>query len=73
MSAGITVTRRIVPGSQRTNEGGSKIGAHAVITMETSLAFLRSQGDFQKNCFFNDGLAKYDVSAGCLFVVSTFS
>ena len=29
--------------------------------MEKSSAFLRSQGDFQKDCFLKDGLAKYDV------------
>ena len=42
------------------NEAGSKIEAHAFITVETS--FLRSQGDFQKDCFLKDGFAKYDVS-----------
>ena len=44
MCTGITVTRRYVPRSRRTNKVGSKIGAHAVVTMETSSAFLRSRG-----------------------------
>ena len=38
--------------------------AHAVVTMETSSVFLRSYGDFQKDCFLKDGLEKCDVSAG---------
>ena len=41
---------------------GSKIEAQAIVTIETSSAFPRSQGDFQKDCFFKDGLAKYDVN-----------
>ena len=53
-----------VPRSRGTNKAGSKIDAHAVVTMETSPVFLRSQGDFQKNCVLNARLAKYDVSAG---------
>ena len=64
MCTGITVTRRYVPSSQRTNKTGSKIEAHAGVTMETLSAFPRSQGDFQKDCFFKDGLAKYDVMPG---------
>ena len=59
MCTGITVTRQYVSPSRGTNIAGSNIVAHAVVTMETSSAFLRNQGDFQK-----DGLAKYDVSAG---------
>ena len=31
-----------------------------------------SQGDFQKDYFLKDGLAKYDISAGRLFVMLTF-
>ena len=53
-----------VPHSRRTNTASLKLNAHAVVTMETSSVFLRSQGDFQKDCFLKDGLAKYDVSAG---------
>ena len=34
-----------------------------VVTKEISSAFLRSQGDFQKDCFLKDGLTKYDISA----------
>ena len=45
---------------ERMNKAGSKIAAHAVVTMETSSAFLRSP----KGRFFKDGLVKYDVSAG---------
>ena len=57
MCTGITVTRRYVPLSRRTNIAGSNIVALAVIT--------RNQGDFQKDSvFLKDGLAKYDVSAG---------
>ena len=63
MCTGITVTRRYVLCLWRMNKAGLKIEAHAVVTIETSSAFLRSQGDFQKDYFFN-GLAKYDVSAG---------
>ena len=59
MCTGITVNRRYVPLSRRTNITGSNIVALVVVTMETSSAFLRNQGDSQK-----DGLAKYDVSAG---------
>ena len=41
-----------------------RLEAHTVITtMETLPAFPRSR-DFPKDCFFKDGLAKYDVSAG---------
>ena len=52
MCTGITVNRRYVPHSQRTKIAGSQLDAHKVITMETSSAFLRNQGDFQKDCFF---------------------
>ena len=38
---------------------GTKLNAHAVITMETSSVFLRSQGDFQKDCFFKGWLGGY--------------
>ena len=51
MCTGITVTRRYVPLSRRTNIAGSNIVAHSVVTMETSSKVLRNQGDFQKNCF----------------------
>ena len=34
------------------NIAGSNIVALAVVTMETSSAFLRNVGDFQKDCFF---------------------
>ena len=64
MRTGITVTRRYVQRSQRTNKAGYMIGVHAAITMETLSAFLRSEGDFKKDWFLKDGLAKYDVSAG---------
>ena len=64
MCTGITVTRRFVPLSRRTNIAGSNIVAYAVVTMETSSACLRNQEDFQKDCFLKDGLIKYDVSAG---------
>ena len=64
MCTGITVTRRYVPLSWRTNIAISNIVAHAVVTMDTLSAFLRNQGDFQKDCFLKDGLVKYDVSAG---------
>ena len=47
--------------------------AHMVVTMETSSAFIRSQGISKRTVFLKDGLAKYDISAGRLFVVSTFS
>ena len=55
----ITVTRYV----PHTNIAGSNIVALAVVTMETLLAFLRNQGDFQKDSFLKDGFAKYDVSA----------
>ena len=51
MCTGITVARQYVLRSWRTNKASSKIEAYAVITMEKSSAFLRSQGDFQKDCF----------------------
>ena len=73
MCTGISVTRWYVLRSQQTNKAGSKIDAYMVVTMETLSAFLRSQGDFQKDCFLKDGLAEYDVSVGWLFVVSTFN
>ena len=63
MYTGITVTRRYVLLSQRTNIAGLNIVALTVVTMETSSAFLRNQGDFQKDCFLKDELVKYDVSA----------
>ena len=63
MCPGITLIRRYVPRSWQSNKAGSKIEAHAVVTMETLSAFL-SRGDFEKDCFLKDGLAKYDVSAG---------
>ena len=62
MCTGITVTRRYVALSQRTNTAGSNIVALVVVTMETSSAFLRNH--FQKDCFLKDGLAKNYVSAG---------
>ena len=40
-----------------------RLEAHAVITMKTLSGFPRSQGDFPKDCFLKDGLAKYDVNA----------
>ena len=58
MCTGITVTRQYVPCSRQTNKAGSKIEAHAVITMETSAAFPRSQEDFQKDCFFKGWIGK---------------
>ena len=58
MCTGITVTRRYVPLS------GMNIVALMVATMEASSASLRNQGDFQKDCFLKDRLAKYDVSVG---------
>ena len=61
MCTGITVTRRYVPRSRRTNRAVSKIEAHAVVTMETSSAFLRSQGASKRTVFLQDGLAKYDA------------
>ena len=64
MCAGITLTQRYVPHSQQTNIAGWKIEAHKVVTMETSSAFLRSQEDFQMDCFLKEGLTKYDGSAG---------
>ena len=51
MCTGITVTRQHVPQSRRMNIAGSKLDVHAVVTMETSSAFLRSQGGFQKDFF----------------------
>ena len=62
MCTGIIITRH-VPCSWRMNIAGSKLDTHTVVTMETSSVFL-SQRDFQKDCFLQDGLAKYDVSAG---------
>ena len=60
MCTGITVTRRYVPFSRRTNIAGLNIVALAVITMETSLAFLRIS---KRTVFLKDELAKCDVSA----------
>ena len=60
MCTGVTVTRRYLPPSRRTNIAGSNTIAHAVVTMEKAIAVLRIQGDFQKNCFLKDGLAKYE-------------
>ena len=74
MCTGITVTRQYIPLSWRImNKAGSNIVALAVVTMETLPAFLRNQGISKRTVFFKDGLAKYDVSARGLFVVSTFS
>ena len=46
------------------NKAGSKIDAHAVVTIGISSAFLRSKGISKRTGFLKDGLAKYDVSAG---------
>ena len=69
MCTGITVTRRYVPHSRQTNKAGSKIDTLVVVTMEPLPVFLRSQGDFQKDCLFKDGQViicgvdmKFDIS-----------
>ena len=61
MCTSITVTRRCVLLSWQTNIAGSKIIAHADITMETLSLF---QGISKRTAFLKDGLAKYDVRAG---------
>ena len=61
MYTGITVTRRYVPHSRQTNKAGSKIDAHAVITMETSST--KKSGISKRTGFLKDGLVKYNVSA----------
>ena len=43
------------------NIAGSKLDAYAIVTMETSSAFLRNS---KRTVFLNDGLAKYDVICG---------
>ena len=43
-----------------------------IVTMEASSVFPKI-GDFQKDWFLKDDLAKYNVSAAWLFVVSMFS
>ena len=64
MCTGITVTRRYyVPHSWQMNKAGSKIGTQVVVTMETLLVFVRSQGNSKRTGFLKDGFAKYDVSA----------
>ena len=52
MCSNITVTRRCVPLSRRTNIAGSNIIAHADVTTDI-VASLGTQGDFQKDCIFN--------------------
>ena len=51
MCTGISVIRRYVPLSRRTNIAGLNIIALAVVAMETSSVFLRNQG-FPKGLFF---------------------
>ena len=68
MCTAITVTRRYVLCSRRMNKAGTKIDAHAVITMETSSAFLRSRGISKRTVFLRmelkDGLAKKTMLVG---------
>ena len=63
MCTSITVTRRCGPLSRRTNTAGSKIVAHAVVTIETLSLFQELKGISKRTAFSKDGLAKYDVSA----------
>ena len=39
---------------------GSKLDAQAVVTMETSSAFLKVRGISKRTVFFINGLAKYE-------------
>ena len=64
MCTSITVTRRCVPLSRRTNIAGSNIVAHTDVTMETLSLFRELKGISKRTAFLKDGLAKYDVSAG---------
>ena len=67
MCTSITVTRRCDPLSRRTNIAGSNIVAHADVsryTVETLSLFREFKGISKRTAFLNDGLAKYDVSAG---------
>ena len=48
----------------RTNIAGSNIVAHVDVTMETLSLFRELKGISKRTVFLNDGLAKYDVSAG---------
>ena len=65
MCTSIIVTIQCGLLSRRTNLAGSNIIAHAVVTMETLSLFRELEGIFKRTAFLKDGLAKYDVSAGC--------
>ena len=61
----ITVARRCVPLSWRTNIAGSNIVVHAVFTMETLSLFRELKGISKRTMFLKDGLAKYDDFLWC--------
>ena len=64
MCTSITVTRRCVPLSWRTNIAGSNIVAHVDVTTETLSIFQELKGISKRTAYLKAGLAKYDVSAG---------
>ena len=64
MCTSITVIRRCGLLAWRTNITGLNIIAHVVITMETLSLFRELEGISKRTAFLEDGLTKYDVSAG---------
>ena len=73
MCTGITVTRRYVLLSWRTNIAGSNIIVLVVATMETSSAFLRNRGISKRAVFLRMDWQNMTLASGDYFVVSTFS